>query len=399
MDTIKSFHTVTIGESHRVKNIPCQDAANHFEYPEKGIFIGAVSDGHGGENYFRSDRGSKMAVDISIKSIEQFVTCCDKNLFNVGFIQRHTRASEIKKGLYQKHSNEDIALNRLFSSIIAQWNDSVKEDWFKNTPAKEELDKLNILQELKQSYLQGNSIEEAYGCTIIAFARTADFWFVFQLGDGKCIAFNNTDYWEPVPWDEQCNGNITTSICEINAIDNFRYSYGNERFPAALFIGSDGMDGAYGDYDELSVTLLAKLYLRLLRKFAEDDFDETIKYIREDLLPKLSIQGVARDDLSIAGWVDMEKLKKMLPLFLRNELEESLKTETEKKDRLEVLIARKQQELQKINQEILTVKNHWLTKTKECEAINAKILDIQNEYVQVLKEIDKIAKEIGDLRD
>ena len=225
VETIKTFHAIALGDSHKTECAPCQDFAATFEDPEKGIFIGAISDGHGGNDYFRSDRGSRLIVNIAIESIREFVKSCETSIFYKDFRQRKTHIHEINEGVDHKDSLEDIALQRLFSCIITRWNDAIKEDWFKETPTEEDFGKFDISPEALQSYLHAKDIEIAYGCTLIAFARTTDYWFAFHLGDGKCIAFStDLDPWEPIPWDEQCKGNITTSISEMNAIENFRYS-------------------------------------------------------------------------------------------------------------------------------------------------------------------------------
>ena len=53
MDSIYSFCE---GESHRLCNKPCQDYA--YADSSEGLSMAIVSDGHGGERYFRSDIGS-----------------------------------------------------------------------------------------------------------------------------------------------------------------------------------------------------------------------------------------------------------------------------------------------------------------------------------------------------
>lgn len=397
METIRTFHSLALGEKHKLMNIPCQDAADSFEDTERGVFIGAISDGHGGKDYFRSDIGSKLLVEISIESLKQFITTYDKSLFNVDFRQRQTRITEIKECPYAKVRAEDDALHHLFSYIIIQWNDAIKDDWFKKTPTIDEMDKLGVSQDSSQAYLQGINIEKVYGCTLISFLRTNKFWAAFQLGDGKCIAFDNdVNPWEPVLWDEQCTGNITTSICEGNAIDNFRYSYGNERFPIALFIGSDGMDGAYGDLDEFSIPLLTKLYFQIIKRFSQKGYTETITEIH-DLLPRLSAHGVAHDDMSLAGWIDMEKTRKLLPFILKKEIEENIKCKTAEVNRLEILIASKHEEAVRMGKEITEQEEVWKTMKKKCQMIEDELRDLKIEHEQISNEISILAKEMEDL--
>lgn len=321
MKNIRVFHSVALGDSHKAKNIPCQDAAIVFEDHENGFCLGAVSDGHGSKQYFRSDRGSKLLMEVVKETVSEFVKLQDKNLFDVSFTAVATLSAEAKQKTTRKVRPQDHAFRRLFSAIISKWNDAIREDWSNDKPTPENLKELQVPDSYINLYEEGREIEIAYGCTLIAFVRTNDYWFAFQLGDGKCIAFDEANPgWEPIPWDDQCSGNTTTSICESNALENFRYCYGNDRFPAALFIGSDGLDGAYGDMDEFSIPHLVALYISILRSFVKNGFDKTSEEI-EDLLPKLSAQGMARDDMALAGWVDLESVKTVIPVILKKEID------------------------------------------------------------------------------
>lgn len=57
----QSFHFTSIGASHIKKGTVCQDFSASVE-TEK-YKLAAVSDGHGGADYFRSDRGSRFAAE------------------------------------------------------------------------------------------------------------------------------------------------------------------------------------------------------------------------------------------------------------------------------------------------------------------------------------------------
>ena len=73
MDSIYSFCE---GESHRLCNKPCQDYA--YADSSEGLSMAIVSDGHGGERYFRSDIGSKFIVNIAKEAIRSFVETVTK---------------------------------------------------------------------------------------------------------------------------------------------------------------------------------------------------------------------------------------------------------------------------------------------------------------------------------
>lgn len=355
MKNIRAFNSTALGESHKATKKVCQDSSACFEDLEKGLFICSVSDGHGGDMYFRSDRGSKLLVKITIDAIQQFVGSSDNNLFAVPFTSITALTTEIKEKINRKVTNQDDAIRRLFSSIISQWNDGITKDWSEDIPSTEEMQNAKVPESTIKSFIEGNGIEFAYGCTLIAFARTPEYWFAFQLGDGKCIAFDNDAIWnEPIPWDEQCSGSTTTSTCENNPLENLRYCYGNTNFPVALFIGSDGMDGAYGNIEDLAL-----LYTEIVKSFGKIGFEKTVQEIK-DSLPILSAKGISRDDMSLAGVIDLDELQKLPPLLKKKDFER----------------AKKDYELAEDN--YTKKKDDVLEKDAEIKQKGVKIIDLEN---------------------
>ena len=117
-----------------------------------------------------------------------------------------------------------------------------------------------------------------------------------QIGDGKCVCISQDgSMYEPIPWDEDCQANITTSICDSEAIEEFRYCFMKE-CPVATLMGTDGIDDSYADAEEMYV-----LYRSILAIFAEHG-RETGESEIQAFLPGLSRKG-SGDDVSIAGIV------------------------------------------------------------------------------------------------
>ena len=106
----------------------------------------------------------------------------------------------------------------------------------------------NVPKKYQDELSQNLNPEKIYGCTLMCYVQTSTYWFAFQIGDGKCFAFTEDGKWlEPIPWDEQCFLNKTTSMCDSRAIDEFRYCYqGDGVYPMAIFLGSDGIDDSFG---------------------------------------------------------------------------------------------------------------------------------------------------------
>ncbi len=288
---MKGLYHSCQGESHIVANKVCQDAS--YCYSDEHMSIAIVCDGHGGEIYVRSDIGATTAIDVTKECVESFIRQVDKQML-VGkpFSQRFAITSEAKDAIITKEYVIDKALRQLFSSIIYNWRNRIQTH-AASTPLTDE-EKALLPSDFQEKFERNEDIAKAYGCTLICFVCTEDFWIAFHIGDGKCIAFDENGAWsEPIPWDERCFLNKTTSICDANAIDEFRYCYcGDGNFPLAIFLGSDGMDDSFG-LDENMVNF----YIQVLKLIVNEGEESAYNTIVETL-PQLSKVG-SKDDMSL----------------------------------------------------------------------------------------------------
>ncbi len=292
------------GESHKDIGKVCQDFA--FTADSEGLTIALVCDGHGGDRYFRSDIGARIAAETAAEAIKSFVRLGDKSLFDG---KAFTAAGPVAPNDgHGKETAVDKACRQLFSSIIARWRERIAEHARQNQPTPWEREHVSPehLQELVSSKDPGI----IYGCTLLAFVRTSRFWFAFQIGDGKCITFQPEPIWtEPIPWDDRCFLNKTTSLCDEDALNEFRYCYeGDGKFPTAVFLGSDGMDDSFGE-----TCNLVNFYIQLAKEIvkSEADAEESL----EKSLPELSRVG-SKDDMSVACAFDIRELRRLVPQLL-----------------------------------------------------------------------------------
>lgn len=297
------------GESHKATDKVCQDYSySHID--EDGLAIAVVCDGHGGKHYFRSDVGARFATEIIANNVREFVNNIDETLL-VGqpFTQQAAIQTEIDRQDFRKERPADNAFRQLFASIIGQWQQRI-EQHAKDNPLTEKENE-QVEEQYKKEFLSGYKLEKIYGCTLMAYVSTPKYWFAFHLGDGKMISFDQEAQWkEPVLWDDRCFLNKTTSICDSDALNEFRYTYqGDGGFPVAIFLGSDGMDDSFGEE-----TNLVNFYVRVAKSLVNDGFDATFADIKETL-PLLSKRG-SQDDMSIACVYDEEELKVALPKFI-----------------------------------------------------------------------------------
>ena len=273
MKTMFDFAFSAQGYNHIKTNKVCQDSSGHYSDDVMAIVV--VADGHGSDNYPRTDRGSKFAVDSAIAAIKEFVYTVEQSSIDI-------------------FEDSDSYMEQLSKSILASWHACVDSDLENNPFSEEELTKVN--DKYKNRYLSGNKTEKAYGTTLIAACQTEKYWFGIQIGDGKCICVSDDGtMFEPIPWDDECQANITTSICDSEAIEEFRYCLLKDS-PVATFMGTDGIDDSYANADEMYV-----LYRSILAIFAEHGQAVGEKEI-EEFLPGLSRKG-SGDDVSIGGMI------------------------------------------------------------------------------------------------
>lgn len=299
----KAFHMSERGESHLHDGRVCQDSSASFS-DECGT-VAVVSDGHGGCDYVRSQIGSAMACEAAVKNIRRLF----ENISPEAFL-----------------AEPDMMLIQLEAAIINDWNESVRSHYEANPFTEEELD--CVSEKAVASYRSGHRIERAYGATLIAAAVTRDYWFGIQIGDGKCAAFDEAGICtQPIPWDEKCFLNKTTSICGSDALRDFRHFY-SEKIPTAVFMGSDGIDDSFKNEEDMY-----DFYKTILYAFSISDYTQAVDELKA-YLPRLSKEGSA-DDVSIAAWMDMDALKSVVDKIKAEgeeaeEPEENKKTEEEK---------------------------------------------------------------------
>ena len=308
MEAIQSY---CIGESHKDAGKPRQDCSLA---ESAGLFtIGVICDGHGGERYFRSDVGARAASAAARKCAEEFVRNADESLFrDAPFTQLGTAAAEAEKKKSCVSDVRDALFRQLFASIIYDWRENVVSHAKANPVSDKE--RAKVPQEHIDAFEKTGGdgirtgIEKTYGCTLICFVQTKSYWFAFHIGDGKCISFSadkdgHISWDEPVPEDRECFLNTTTSICDANAINEFRYCYGGRStFPLAVFLGSDGIDDSFGEDSNL-----ANFYVQILKKIVRSSPDE-VKSELDSTLRELGVHG-SKDDKSVVCCFDKDRLK------------------------------------------------------------------------------------------
>lgn len=304
---MKEIHYTCQGESHKAINKVCQDFSLTSITNEQ--CIGIVCDGHGGSRYFRSDIGAKIAAEVTRDCVLTFLQNISEDIFkDKPFTVGQSLNTEIENNDFRKETPIDRAFRQLFSSIIFNWRERIFEH-ANNTPISDVESSLDL--KWIEAFNNKEGIEKTYGCTLMCFVKTQGYWFAFHIGDGKCIAFNENGQWsEPIPWDDRCFLNKTTSLCDSAALDEFRYCcQGNGSYPLAVCLGSDGMDDSFGETENL-----ANFYIQVLKEINSKG-QETAHISIEETLPELSKRG-SQDDMSLVCLYDETLLKANVNLLI-----------------------------------------------------------------------------------
>ena len=178
----------------------------------------------------------------------------------------------------------------------------------------------------------------------------------------------------PIPWDERCFLNKTTSLCDNEPVEEFRYcAEGDGHFPAAIFLGSDGLDDTFGDGDKLY-----NFYGNLIRMIKKNGLEAVTSEIQTSL-PRLSEIG-SKDDMSIAFVYDESKIEVMA-----NTIE----------SRLTVALS---QDLESLKKELAELNQRIEKSNKELKDLESRKPAMEREYQRVKADYEKTLKSLQNIK-
>ncbi len=212
------------GGSHVARDLVCQDAS---AYVAKERYAAAVAaDGHGSKKHFRSDIGSKCAVEATLETIDRFYE--DPDEFEKTFPE-----------------NYKMVIKNIEKQIISVWNNKIMDHLEKNPVTAEEKSKFS-----DEEFAAINP-ESYYGTTLIVAVAGVDYSFGFQIGDGSLVAvFDDGQAITPTDYDESAPANVTASMCNANASTMFRAFYENKKKLIALYTSTDGLYTSFGSEND-----------------------------------------------------------------------------------------------------------------------------------------------------
>jgi hypothetical protein len=291
------------GASHLRSGLPNQDAIKFISETGMGIpVILAVSDGHGSLSYFRSDTGSRLAVEAACEVGTQFL-----------------------KDYEGKESVEDIKFKDVICrEIVKCWLNKVKLD-IKDRPftPEEEIIREKTGDPLKRTEIQrfrpsaSEGISEnlilPYGSTVITIIVTWKYILYLQLGDGDILTVTaEGDVHRPISRDVRLIANETTSLCLPIAWDEFKFHYQpiEHSQPALILVSSDGYANSYTDnksFEKVGTDILTMI------QSEKDGVEKGIERISDNLdawLTETSDKG-SGDDISVGIICNLGEIQKV----------------------------------------------------------------------------------------
>lgn len=213
------------GASHLRAGIPNQDALLCVRQSSARLpLIVSISDGHGSNKCFRSDRGSRFAVRVGARLLDELI---------------HGRHAALPPAEIESRARESLT-----AEFIKRWRALVAAD-LKREPFREE----EFARMIEKDGANARRLVEAnphlaYGATSLSFLLTPVYALYLQLGDGEMITVSaEGEIGQPLPGDARLLANETTSLCLEKAADDFRFavhSHGAGDLPALILLTTDG---------------------------------------------------------------------------------------------------------------------------------------------------------------
>ena len=282
MRKFRQFAATAQGTKYLDKGRNCQDYSCAADFDNVQII--AVADGHGGSNYFRSETGSKLAVEILFEQVKIFC-----------------------KDLKISERLSDTGIKNFKFEFVKEWRKAVKNDWLQR-PLENDIRFESVSEKYKTRYTSENPqivekyLYTAYGTTLICAISIGAQILILQIGDGTCVVLrNNGELVTPVPPDEENFLNVTNSLCDDKAELKIRHAVLNldsPIAPAAIFLSTDGLDDCFAYYQ--NAEHLYKFYCGvLIENILDVGYDATEEEIKSELLAGLSKKS-SQDDISLA---------------------------------------------------------------------------------------------------
>jgi len=248
------------GASHEKTGLVCQDSSAYKVCDDYAVCV--VADGHGSKKHFRSNLGSKFAVEATISTIDRFYA--EKEDFEENLPKDYKRI-----------------IKNIQKQIITDWNDLVRDHLTANPVTDEEKSKFT------DEEFEAIPPESYYGTTLIVGVAGKNFTFGVQIGDGTLVAiFDDGKAVMPMEYNEAAPANVTASMCNSNAASMFSGFYRDKQKLIAMFTSTDGLYTSFGsefDFLDYHTIITSQLFdLENFKKIIVNNLTKRAHFGTED---------------------------------------------------------------------------------------------------------------------
>ena len=276
------------GASHARAGTPNQDAILQVRESGRALpLVVSVSDGHGSNKCFRSDRGSRLAVREAAELVGEFL--------------------DARRGAFDEAEIERALKESLPREFVGRWREAVESDLKARPFAAEELDALEKKDGAGARALVEANPLLAYGATSLTVAVEESFILYLQLGDGEIITVSEAgEVAKALPGDSRLFANETTSLCTPDAEKNFRVRLQplTAERPALILLSTDGYANSFSD--EAGFLKVGADLLEMMRADGLDSVNASLKGWLEE-----ATRTGSGDDTTVAVICRMDALRKL----------------------------------------------------------------------------------------
>lgn len=289
------FSQSVIGQRHINEGMEKEDNCGVWTDPGNGVWAFALGDGHGDPNCVRSKTGSDLVSQIAIQKLRELAEGLH---------------CENRTALLLQKDWQEFFLRQVILSIQTEWDRAVLQDLQARPLTEAEWAQCDVYLE---SYRKGEALEHLYGTTLIAGLATREYLVLLQQGDGRCDVFHaDGSVDQPIPWDDDCVGNATTSMCQPDTWKRCRYCVIDLRKDpvVACFAGSDGVEDSFRTMDDVHT------YYRSLLLYTLDHGVAGLERYLATELTRLNQAG-SMDDTTVVGIVDLAAAQSLRGIYNR----------------------------------------------------------------------------------
>ncbi|MDR3289489.1 MAG: protein phosphatase 2C domain-containing protein [Peptococcaceae bacterium] len=257
------------GASHIRARIGCQDSFKNRSLDD-GTIILTVADGHGSASCPYSKTGSRIAVNVFCKTMEEFGKKYVGDFEKLFAYLRNEGRKNVAQIIHEEWKRR----------VLKRHMKSKREDL---RLANGEKDEAGILKK--------------YGTTLVGLMITPAFWFAFQIGDGD-ISYADSKGFKQVLQTEKILGTETHSLSKIDCWKQaksrvYRQRVGDISLPFVFILSTDGFANSHKNEQEFQKTCVD--YFAMLNQHG----GEAVKANLNNWLEETSEKGCG-DDVTLS---------------------------------------------------------------------------------------------------